>query len=246
MNHCSNCGAEVPPDARFCGRCGTEYPVVGTAGYGSPQPAPAQSAAWTQPPQSSQRPAATGAGATGLALRFNAGRLRPGDLIAGGGTFLLLITLFLPWYSAHQSPVTRTPTMVDAAKLESLAVAICGGRSACLNSNATSISISALHGGAGGWRLLIAILAIVTLAYLAVRAFLPEEPRLPVRHWELVTGLTGLAALLALIALLANPLSAFNGFGATASIGIGAILGVIVALAAVTGGILLRPESQRT
>lgn len=175
-------------------------------------------------------------------LKFDPSRLRPGDLIAGGGALLLLIALFLPWYSAHQSAVTRTPSVTDAAKLESLALAICGGRTACLNSNATTISISALHGGAGGWRLLILLLALVTLAYLAVRAFLPQEPKLPVQHWQIVTGVTALMALLAILALLANPLSIFNGFGATASVGFGAIIGVIVALGAVVGGVLLRPS----
>jgi hypothetical protein len=164
-------------------------------------------------------------------------RLRLGDLIAGGGSLLLLIALFLPWYTAHHSPATKTPSAADIAKITSLANAICGGISNCGNNDP---SISALHSGAGGWRYLILILAIVTLVYVLVRAFLPSEPRLGVQHWQLVIGLTGMTALLALIALIANPLSILNGFGATASIGFGAIIGVIVALAAVVGGILLR------
>jgi hypothetical protein len=167
----------------------------------------------------------------------NGSRLRPGDLIAAGGSLLVLITLFLPWYTAHQSQATRTPSLADISRLGALASAICGGRAACL-SNASTISISALHGGAGGWRILILILAIVTFAYLLVKVVLPDPSRLP--HWQLVTGLTTLTGILTLIALLANPLNAFNGLGATAGIGIGAIIGLIAALAAVGGGVLLR------
>ena len=199
----------------------------------------------SQPPQGAWQPAEANRGAARPRPNFSLSKLRPGDLIAGGGSLLLLIALFLPWYTAHESPATRTPSLADVSRLESLAVAICGGRSACLNSSAKSISISALHGGAGGWRVLILILALVTLVYLLVRAFLPSEPRLPVQHWQIVTALTGVTAVLALIALLANPLSIFNGFGATAGLGIGAIIGLIVALAAVVGGVLLRAQAPQ-
>jgi len=223
----------MPDDTRFCGRCGTPSQEVTAAGSAAAtgQSQPAQ-AAW---PTGQAESSAAGP----QQLTFSLSRLRPGDLIAGGGSLLLLITLFLPWYSAHRSPATRTPSPADISHIESLVVAICGGNSACLNNN-NAPSISALHGGAGGWRVLILILAIVTLVYLLVRAFLPSELRLPVQHWQLVTGLTAVTAVLALVALLANPFSALNGFGATASVGVGAIIGLIAALAAVAGGVLLR------
>lgn len=236
MAYCGNCGAEMPEDTRFCGECGTPSEQIAApvpaAGTGQSQPA---QAAWPT----------TQAGSTAAAPQqpsFNPSRLRTGDLIAGGGTLLLLITLFLPWYTAHRSPVTRTPVAADISHIESLAAAICGGSATCSNN---APSISALHGGAGGWRVLILILAIITLVYLLVRTFLPNEPRLPVQHWQLVTGLTAVTAFLALIALLANPLSALNGLGATASIGFGAIIGVIAALAAVAGGLRLRAEATQ-
>ena len=152
--------------------------------------------------------------------------------------------LFLPWYSAHNSKATRTPSQADITRLERLVTAICGGNSTCLN-NKNPPNISALHSGAGGWRVLILILVIVTLGYLLVRAFLPSEPRLPVQHWQLVTGLTAVTALLVLIALLANPLSILNGFGATASVGLGAIIGLVAALVAVAGGVLLRSAAPK-
>ena len=234
MAYCANCGSEMSDDTRFCGRCGTPSQQVTAAG---PAADTAQSQAAGPTAQAGR------SGAAPQQLTFSMSRLRPGDLIAAGGSLLLLVTLFLPWYSAHESQATRTPSLAEVAHLESLAIAICGGKSACLNSSAKSISISALHGGAGGWRVLILILALITLAYLLVRAILPGELRLPVQHWQLVTGLMAVTALLAFIALLVNPLSAFNGLGATASVGIGAILGLIVALAAVAGGVLLRTEA---
>jgi zinc-ribbon domain len=231
MAYCANCGAEMPDGIRFCGRCGTSSQQIAAAG-------PAASAGQSQPAQAAWPTSQTDrTAAAPQQPALNLRRLRPGDLIAGGGSLLLLITLFLPWYSAHQSPATRTPSPADVSHIESLALAICGGNSTCLNN---APSLSALHGGAGGWRILIAILAIITLVYLLVRAFLPTEPRLPVQHWQLVTALTAVTALLTLIALLANPLSALNGFGATASVGVGAIIGLIAALAAVAGGVLLR------
>lgn len=203
MAYCGNCGAEMPDNTRFCGRCGTPSQQITAA-------SPATGTGQSQPPEAAWP--TTQAESTAAAPQqpaFNPSRLRPGDLIAGGGSLLLLITLFLPWYSAHRSLATRTPAPADISHIESLAAAICGGNSTCLNN---APSISALHGGAGGWRVLILILAIITLGYLLVRAFLPSEPRLPVQHWQLVTGLTAVTALLALVALLANPLSALNGF----------------------------------
>jgi hypothetical protein len=262
--YCGSCGTEMPEGTRFCGRCGSpsQQPAEAgpTAATGESQPA---QAAWppaatgqSQPPQTSWPAGATGqsqppqaawpaaqtqsTAASPRQVSFSLSRLRPGGLIAGGGSLLLLITLFLPWYSAHSSPVTRTPSPADIAHVESLVAAICGGSLSCRNSN-NPPAISALHGGAGGWRLLILILAIVTIAYLLVRAFLPREPRLPVQHWQLATGLTSVTAVLVLVALLVNPLSALNGFGDTATLGIGAIIGLIAALAAVVGSVLLRP-----
>lgn len=259
MTFCGSCGAEMPDDTRFCGRCGTASQQAAAAdAAGSPAAAGDTSAARdisaagptavTGQSQSAQAAwPTTQAQSTAPArqqISFSLSRLRLGDLIAGGGSLLLLIALFLPWYSAHRSAVTRTPSTADIAHLESLVVAICGGNSTCLNNN-NAPDISALHGGAGGWRVLILILAIVTIVYLLIRAFLPSEPRLPVQHWQLATGLTALTAVLTLIALLVNPLSALNGLGATATLSIGAIVGLIAALAAVAGGILLRPRAPR-
>lgn len=246
--YCGSCGAEMPDDTRFCGRCGTAgeqaAPADVTAAAGT-----AAATAQSQPAQPAWPAAQAGTAATPRPqITFSLSRLRLGDLIAGGGSLLLLIALFLPWYSAHRSAVTRTPSPADIVHLESLAVAICGGSSSCLNNN-NAPAISALHGGAGGWRVLILILAIITIVYLLIRAFLPTEPRLPVQHWQLALGLTALTTVLTLVALLANPLSALDGFGATATLGVGAIIGLIAALAAVAGSILLRqrpPHADQT
>jgi hypothetical protein len=131
-------------------------------------------------------------------------RLGPGDLLAGGATVLLFVSLFLPWY-----------------------------RYGFLGS---SVTVSAMGAGAGGWRVMILILCVVIVAYLFVRAIW-ELPGLPVPHWQVLAAATILNALLTIIAFLVKPGGGVTGLiGADVGWSWGAYVGLAVALLAVAGG----------
>jgi hypothetical protein len=85
---CSECGNDVAEGAA-CPRCGAQLNVSQGAGVrfgagaGTPARAPAGHAAAAAP-----------------AFSFDLGRLTRNDLIAGGATIVLFISLFLPWFTA--------------------------------------------------------------------------------------------------------------------------------------------------
>jgi hypothetical protein len=82
------------------------------------------------------------------------------------------------------------------------------------------------------------LIDIVILGYLVVRALMPAPLRLPLPHWQALTGICGLNVLLMLLALLVT----LPGVSATW----GAYTGLAATLAAVAGSISLRttPEAQ--
>ena len=169
-------------------------------------------------------------------------RLRPGDLIAGIASFLALISLFLPWYSfaasAAQASATATPAQ------QQLVLAICSGQPAlCSSSAPPQFSVSALGGVAGGWRFLILVVAIVTVLYVASRT-LEGVARAFRYHWEVLVGLTAFQGLLVLIAFFANPLGILGSLGSS-SWAAGAFLGLIAAIAAVVGAVLVMQENNK-
>lgn len=51
---------------------------------------------------------------SGTQLSFDFRRLRPGDLIAGIASFVVLITLFLPWYSFAASAASASENATPA------------------------------------------------------------------------------------------------------------------------------------
>jgi hypothetical protein len=170
------------------------------------------------------------------------GKLRAGDLIAGSASFLALISLFLPWYSfaasAAQASATATPAQ------QQLVLAICSGQPAVCRSNAPpQFSVSALGGGAGGWRFLILVVAIVVVLYVLSRT-LDGVARAFRYHWQVLVGLTAFQGLLVLIAFFANPLSILGSLGSS-SWAAGAFLALMAAIAAVAGAILVMRENNK-
>jgi hypothetical protein len=170
------------------------------------------------------------------------GRLRPGDLIAGTGSLLVLISLFLPWYSfaasAAHAPATATPAQ------QQLALAICADQPAvCSSAAPPHFSVTALGAGAGGWRLLILVVAITAVLYVPSRA-LEGVARALRYHWQMLAGLTAFQGLLVLIAFAANPLSLFGSLGSS-SPAAGAFLALIAAIAAVVGATLVMQENKK-
>lgn len=87
---CAQCGTAVRDQAKFCQGCGATLAVHTPTGSQTP-PAPRHQAA-SAPFVVSPPPPTT--------LRFEFDRLGRGDLVSGIATLVLLISLFLPWYSA--------------------------------------------------------------------------------------------------------------------------------------------------
>jgi hypothetical protein len=217
--YCSNCGTEVPAEAQACPKCGKEHKRQ-ESGTSSRRAAPLVG---TQSP-------------------FDFGRLRPGDLIAGAGSLLILISLFLPWYSFAASPAQASlqPTLAE----QQLALAVCSDQPAvCESSIPPRFSVSALGGGAGGWRFLILVVAIIVVLYVLSRTLEVVARAVPY-HWQVLLGLTGFQGLLVLIAFFANPLGVLDPVGSS-SWAFGAFLALIAAIAAVVGAILLMQEEKK-
>ena len=173
---------------------------------------------------------------------FDFRRLRPGDMIAGIASFLVLISLFIPWYSfaaaASQAGTQATPAQ------QQLVLAICGDQPAVCSSDVPpQFSVSALGGGAGGWRFLILVVAIIAVLSVLSRTLEPVARAFPY-HWQVLVGITAFQGLLVLIAFAANPLGILGSLGSS-SWGFGAFLALIAAIAAAVGAILVRQENKK-
>jgi hypothetical protein len=167
--------------------------------------------------------------------------LRPGDLIAGIASFVVLITLFLPWYSFAAAAATASDAATPAQ--QQLVLAVCADQPAVCSSNTPpQFSVSALGGVAGGWRYLILVVAIIAVLYVLSRT-LSGAPRVAAYHWQVLIGLTALQGLLVLIAFFANPLGILDTLGSS-SWAAGAFLGLIAAIAAVAGAVRVMQESK--
>ena len=103
--------------------------------------------------------------------------------------------------------------------------------------------MSALGGGAGGWRFLILVVAIIAVLYVLSRT-LDGVARAVPYHWQVLVGITAFQGLLVLIAFVANPLGILDSLGSS-SWAFGAILALIAAIAAAAGAILVMQENKK-
>lgn len=94
-------------------------------------------------------------------------------------------------------------------------------------------SVSALD--AKGWMYLVFLVALATLGYLITRAMW-DRTRLPLPHWQALTGTTGFSFLLTLLSFLTKP----SGY----SWAFGAYIGLFASVAAVAGSIIRRSEPE--
>jgi hypothetical protein len=190
---CSQCGASLAEESMACPSCGTR-PTAGHADV------PAQAAAWSP------------AGLSAVSARdysFDARRWTRTDRIVGGATLVLMISLFLPWFSVDLSGPL-------------------GGGSASASGTATH-----------GWLWFVFIIALAMLARLVLVAGYGELPvRLPVERLLLAaSGLNLLLVLLAFILKPGSGLAGVNvgwGFGAFVAV-LAAIAAVAPLVSAVRG-----------
>lgn len=138
------------------------------------------------------------------AYRFDAGRLSQADKIAGGAPVLLLISLFLPWFSVN--------------------VSVLG-----VNGSASGSGFDA-H----GFLWLVFILCLAIIAFLLLQAGFATMPfALPFQREMLLLAVTGLNLLLVLIAFFVKPgTGALIGHGISVNWSFGAFIGLLAAIAA--------------
>jgi hypothetical protein len=204
--NCPQCQTANGPGSAFCGNCGTQMtaaPAAAPAGYPPPQGAgtPLGYGASSAPtghdapqgysaaggyntgaPQGQYQPPAGGPPTPRPSslppVNFDHSRLTRADKIVAGGTFITMISIWLPWFS------------------------ISWGSSTFQDAGSASISGTTGH----GWLWLEFIVALALLAYLAARAAWDRLPfTMPVAHAPLLIAGTSLQLLLVLIAFIDIP-----------------------------------------
>lgn len=150
--------------------------------------------------------------------------------------------MFFPWYgfaaSAAQSGEQATPAQ------QQLVLAICSDQPAvCSSDTPPQFGVTALGGGAGGWRFLILVVAIVAVLYVLSRTLEGTARAVPY-HWQALVGITAFQGFLVLIAFIANPLSILDSLGSS-SWAFGSVLALIAAIAAAGGAILVMRETRK-
>jgi hypothetical protein len=186
---CEACGYAGPAE---CARCGAPLAADTTLVTDAPGSAPA--------------------GRQGVSSwlsrhNFDARRWTVSDKIAGVASLVVLISLFLPWYTAT----------------------ISAGNSAGAAPRSASESGTDAH----GWLRLVFVIVLLLVVYLVLTARFPALPFMsPLRHYLLMLAFAAVDLLLIVIAFLLKP-SADGITGVSISWGIGAFLALIAAIVAV-------------
>ena len=200
---CAQCGYGVAAGTEICPRCGTR--AVGITNPVTNAPA------WT-PVSGSAGHAAASSG-----YNFDARRWTLSDKIAGVASLVVLISLFLPWFSGSVS----------------------SDNSLGLTAQSGSESGTDAH----GWLWLVFIISLLILAYLVVVAGYQALPfKSPLRHDQLLLVAAGVNLLLVFIGFLLKP-STYGIAGVSIGWSIGAFLALIAAIVAVAA--LTPPGRQR-
>jgi hypothetical protein len=225
---CGQCGTNNAPGIHFCGNCGarmfeTAAPApVAQAPVPAPPPANVAPAPMAPPPSQPMPPANYGgagypadepARRTGtLSIDFR--RLGTADWVALGATILLLVSLFLSWYSA---------TGEDDADV------------------IITVKENVFGQFAGGFRVLVLVTCILVILYLFVRTMTPRGLRLPLPHWQVLTILTTLQAILTVLTFFLKPGA---GTGIPVSWQYGAYIGLPAAVIAAVASAMRSREPE--
>jgi hypothetical protein len=136
--------------------------------------------------------------------------------ISAGGALLLLISVFLSWYSASGSVKVGTITVASGSASES-------------------------GWSSGSLAKLVALLALVALAVWVIELFVPTVT-LPAPAWMIAGGAGAIAILFVLIKIVDKPSSGVSGISVGTSFGIW--LALVSAIAVVVGAYLRMNESS--
>jgi hypothetical protein len=200
--HCRACGHEISAGARFCRSCGASQAGAEQA----PRPADStarpdgRAHAGPEPSVAGTRSSA----AQWQALSFDAARWSRGDLVTGVATLVLLIALFLPWFSVQFDGISIPGLSVDALS-------------------------------AHGWMYITLLVTLAVIGYLVALAVY-DDLRLPVPRWQALVGATGLTLLLSFVAFVDAPTGLSRSYGA--------FIGLISAIAAVVGAVLVCAQER--
>jgi len=174
--NCSQCGHEAAEGANACTNCGASLAVG--AQSAPPGSFAAPPGAGTTAPAGAVAPA----GSAGQ-FAFDLNRLSTEEKVAGVASFVLLISIFLPWLSG------------------SATVTVAGVTS---KTNYGSINGYTLH----GYFWLVFVLSLAVLAFLVLKAGFASFPvQLPLSDDQVVLGLTAISFVLVLLGFL------FTGYG---------------------------------
>ncbi len=109
---CPQCQSEATDDATACPSCGASLGVAGAASATATTTAPAVSA--PAPPAAAPAAASTGGGSSLPAYKFDLNRLTLADKIAAVASFVLLISLFLSWFTVSVGFASGSASGVSA------------------------------------------------------------------------------------------------------------------------------------
>jgi hypothetical protein len=210
---CSQCGNTVPEGAVSCQACGAP-----TGGYAAQTQTAGGYAGQTQmagqppgpPPYGGPPGPAQGPGPA-QAYAFDVARWSQAERITGIATVVLLISLFLPWFTVS----------VSTAGFGNL---VKGG----------TVSASGSGTDAHGYLWLVFVLGLAIVAFLVLRAGFSQLPfQLPLGPDMLLLIATGINLVLVLVAFFFKPGgSDLLGTGVSVSWAWGAFVGLVAAIAA--------------
>jgi len=246
---CSQCGLPLPPDVGFCRACGAFVRPRSASGNQMTTPNPSQSAAVTSfpattaVPTSSPWPTASGATGASASLTRSApppGRQAPpstlGDVLAAAGAGLVLVSLFLTWYSVTLTALgVQFYESLERAFLSRLFPQIASSLDGL--TGPLTFSVPALGSGAGGWRWAILVVSIIllleVLLAIASSARSQSPPSWP--HTVIVLLLSVSDLVLVLAAFFSLPYGSAPSSYLSVAPGVGAYVGILAALLACGG-----------
>jgi zinc-ribbon domain len=187
---CTSCGKETPDGANACANCGA---LLTASAEGGAQAAPPGS--FAAPPVGAASVADAPGGSPQFAFDFN--RLALFDRIIGIATFVLLVSLFLPWVTGVATETIGTNTSTERFG---------------------SISGYTLH----GYFWIVFVVSLAVIAFLVMKAGFATMPvRLPLPDDVLLLIATGIMFVLVLLGFL------FTGYGFGASGGSAGTIGTL-------------------